>query len=86
MKCVGKYMPLYLICSNAKKEQPLCDKIAFQTCFGEIYTCSSLNLGPGHVVQSVGHLTRKSGVLGSIPGHTTTLNLVLIAVGHQSIW
>ena len=23
---------------------------------------------PGHVAQSVGHLTRKSGVLGSIPG------------------
>ena len=27
--------------------------------------------GPGHVAQSVGHLTRKSGVLGSIPGLTT---------------
>ena len=25
-------------------------------------------LGPGCVAQSVGHLTRKSGVLGSIPG------------------
>ena len=24
--------------------------------------------GPGHVAQSVGHLTRKSEVLGSIPG------------------
>ena len=23
---------------------------------------------PGHVAQSVGHLTQKSGVLGSIPG------------------
>ena len=28
-------------------------------------------LQPGHVVQSVGHLTRKSGVLGSIPGLAT---------------
>ena len=26
---------------------------------------------PGHVAQSVGHLTRKSGVLGSIPGLAT---------------
>ena len=26
---------------------------------------------PGRVAQSVGHLTRKSGVLGSIPGLTT---------------
>ena len=26
---------------------------------------------PGRVVQSVGHLTRKSGVLGSIPGLVT---------------
>ena len=25
-------------------------------------------LRPGHVAQSVGYLTRKSGVLGSIPG------------------
>ena len=28
-------------------------------------------LGPGRVAQSVGHLTRKSGVLGSIPGLAT---------------
>ena len=26
---------------------------------------------PGHIAQSVGHLTRKSGVLGSIPGLAT---------------
>ena len=26
---------------------------------------------PGHVAQSVGHLTRKSGVLGLIPGLAT---------------
>ena len=34
----------------------------------------SINLpstGPGRVAQSVGHLTRKSGVLGSIPGLAT---------------
>ena len=30
-----------------------------------------LLLGPGRVAQSVGHLTRKSGVLGSIPGLAT---------------
>ena len=28
-------------------------------------------IGPGRVAQSVGHLTRKSGVLGSIPGLAT---------------
>ena len=28
----------------------------------------TLQKGPGRVAQSVGHLTRKSGVLGSIPG------------------
>ena len=27
--------------------------------------------GPGRVAQSVGHLTRKSGVMGSIPGLAT---------------
>ena len=30
-----------------------------------------LSLLPGRVAQSVGHLTRKSGVLGSIPGLAT---------------
>ena len=30
-----------------------------------------LSLPPGRVAQSVGHLTRKSGVLGSIPGLAT---------------
>ena len=35
-------------------------------------TCNSIddvnnNAAPGHVAQSVGHLARKSGVLGSIP-------------------
>ena len=29
------------------------------------------NKGPGHIGQSVGHLTRKSDVVGSIPGLTT---------------
>ena len=29
------------------------------------------NAEPGHVVQSAGHLTPKSGVLGSIPGLAT---------------
>ena len=28
-------------------------------------------IGPGRVAQSVGHLTHKSGVLGSIPGLAT---------------
>ena len=33
--------------------------------------CSFLDNRPGRVAQSVGHLTRKSGVLGSIPGLAT---------------
>ena len=32
---------------------------------------SALPQQPGRVAQSVGHLTRKSGVLGSIPGLAT---------------
>ena len=30
-----------------------------------------IHIQPGRVAQSVGHLTRKSGVLGSIPGRAT---------------
>ena len=33
---------------------------------------------PGRVAQSVGHLTRKSGVLGSIPGLATYFLLLLL--------
>ena len=33
----------------------------------------SVHNAPGRVAQSVGHLTRKSGVLGSIPGLATYL-------------
>ena len=36
-----------------------------------IYAKNLKNLLPGRVAQSVGHLTRKSGVLGSIPGLAT---------------
>ena len=32
---------------------------------------NTLPYAPGRVAQSVGHLTRKSGVLGSIPGLAT---------------
>ena len=42
--------------------------------FGEnsgIISCFVLLYTPGRVAQSVGHLTRKSGVLGSIPGLAT---------------
>ena len=38
--------------------------------FRILYFFSSL-YSPGRVAQSVGHLTRKSGVLGSIPGLAT---------------
>ena len=35
------------------------------------YNFHTTLVGPGRVAQSVGHLTRKSGVLGSIPGLAT---------------
>ena len=35
----------------------------------KVYT--TFDIQPGRVAQSVGHLTRKSGVLGSIPGLAT---------------
>ena len=34
--------------------------------------------GPGRVAQSVGHLTRKSGVPGSIPGLANILSFLLL--------
>ena len=42
----------------------------------QLVTChvncmQNMKLTPGRVAQSVGHLTRKSGVLGSIPGLAT---------------
>ena len=43
----------------------------------DFYICTksheniSQRISPGRVAQSVGHLTRKSGVLGSIPGLAT---------------
>ena len=43
---------------------------------------------PGRVAQSVGHLTRKSGVLGSIPGlhgHILSFLLPLIQEGQLSV-
>ena len=36
-----------------------------------LHNCHFKTKEPGHVVQSVGHLTRKSDVLGSIPGLAT---------------
>ena len=42
-----------------------------QDCILMIYLLPSNHFTPGRVAQSVGHLTRKSGVLGSIPGLAT---------------
>ena len=39
--------------------------------FLHLFYFSSNSLEPGRVAQSVGHLTHKSGVLGSIPGLAT---------------
>ena len=45
--------------------------ITLQFCWGSIDAYLPSFRKPGRVVQSVGHLTRKSGVLGSIPGLAT---------------
>ena len=47
-----------------------CHNIAFVD-NAEIRTLIYVDFAPGRVAQSVGHLTRKSGVLGSIPGLAT---------------
>ena len=36
--------------------------------------------GPGHVAQSVGHLTRKSEVLGSVTGSGHILSFLLLQI------
>ena len=48
----------------------LCYTIQFVFKYDLIYVHSN-SFGPGRIAQSVGHLTRKSGVLGSIPGLAT---------------
>ena len=40
---------------------------------------------PGCIAQSVGHLTSKSEVLGSIPGHILSFLLPLIQEGQLSV-
>ena len=60
--------PIKCRCSN-KQLMPL-----FQNkCYINLHELlfASLEKVPGRVAQSVGHLTRKSGVLGSIPGLAT---------------
>ena len=46
-----------------------------QSCLKHLAKCANevelVSKVPGRVAQSVGHLTRKSGVLGSIPGLAT---------------
>ena len=46
-------------------------KMAAMPIYGKNLKKSSSPEPPGRVAQSVGHLTRKSGVLGSIPGLAT---------------
>ena len=46
-------------------------KMAAMPIYGKNHSNDFFPRKPGRVVQSVGHLTRKSGVLGSIPGLAT---------------
>ena len=52
---------------------PTLEKLRGHICLGLSIRLSVRNTWqqPGRVAQSVGHLTRKSGVLGSIPGLAT---------------
>ena len=53
---------------------------------GEGKSPSPPSRGPGHIAQSVGHLVRKSEVLGSIPGLATlSFLLPLIQEGQLSV-
>ena len=53
-------LPAEIMQSNLGRKQEIVDSLG---------VCQIL--WPGRVAQSVGHLTRKSGVLGSIPGLAT---------------
>ena len=64
------YLPLIVIGFTFLQRESTCDCL-----FGSLNKQSSKtnsalksSLKPGRVAQSVGHLTHKSGVLGSIPG------------------
>ena len=64
------FEPLKYYCISAEAGVNALGNVAT---FYYAHTCM-LNLiesAPGRVAQSVGHLTRKSGVLGSIPGLAT---------------
>ena len=52
-------------------------KPEYITSYEIIYMCVSCSCRPSRVAQSVGHLTRKSGVLGSIPGLATYFGFLL---------
>ena len=79
MKIYGKLSP------NYPYYTVLCEMLLYICAFSPIDTSDGIILAiavvmhnkvvmitmPGHVAQSVGHLTRKSGVLGSIPGLAT---------------
>ena len=64
-------------CDLVRKNDPLLYwKASSDVAYLISYECDKLlswttPLGPGRVAQSVGHLTHKSGVLGSIPGLAT---------------
>ena len=47
------------------------DKVCFKRYFRDTFVPCDLRGRPGRVAQAVGHLTRKSGVLGSIPALAT---------------
>ena len=49
-----------------------CSRCSYALLSFELYLREGISLAsPGRVAQSIGHLTRKSGVLGSIPGLAT---------------
>ena len=78
--CTSPVYPAYEVIRHPRwlNSNPFSSSSAFSypSWASQVYPCSLLNivfpsLQPGRVAQSVGHLTRKSGVLGSIPGLAT---------------
>ena len=58
----SSYVPLFSTFADLKTKKNM---VGFN--FDDV----TMSCSPGRVAQSVGHLTRKSGVLGSIPGLAT---------------
>ena len=68
---MSQVLLLYIYCLKSTRQKSAAELIDFILDINTDLTEMVLIVQPGRVAQSVGHLTRKSGVLGSIPGRAT---------------